>query len=211
MNAGFNALQSISLSRLSVLEFLGFLFLITLLFLGISPFTVYAAEGGIHHAESWEFARVGARILNFLIVGGIVFYLMKKYAWPLVVARSEGIQKMIQDMETAKADAQAQLADFEDRTKCLKEEADTIRTDAGKEAEFLKEEIVQAAKKEAEEVLKRAQEQIELESNQKKWELEKYAAELAIQMAEEILAQKVAPENHRKFVREYLSQLESTK
>jgi F-type H+-transporting ATPase subunit b len=175
------------------------------------PEALFAAEGGIHHAESWELARDGARILNFLIVGGIVFYLLKRFAWPLVVARAEGIRTLIRDMEKARADAKAQLADFEDRTKCLKEEAEIIREDAKKEAEFLKEEILQAAQKEAEEVLKRAREQIELESNQKKWELQKYAADLAIEMAEEILAQKVVPENHRKFVKEYLAKMERTK
>lgn len=177
-------------------------------FLGLSG---YAAEGGIHHAESWDLERDGSRILNFLLVGGVVFYLLKKYAWKLVVARSEEIKNTIAEMERTRKDAQNQLAEFERKAVEMKKQAETIQSDAQKQAEFLKEEIVRMAQKEAEEILKRARDQIDLEANQKKWELQKYAAELAIQLAEEMLAKQVAPENHRKFVREYLEKMGSAK
>ena len=80
------------------------------------------------------------QILNFLILAGIIGWLVKKHGSPALVARSKGITEGLAAGEKAKAEADARAREVQAKLANLDQEIAGLRTDAramgGRSARF---------------------------------------------------------------------------
>jgi F-type H+-transporting ATPase subunit b len=135
--------------------------------------------GMSREAAYWTFTAI-----NFLILAGAIFAVMRKSVPAGLRNRRAEIAKGIEDARQASAEANARLSDIEGRLQKLDSEVAEIRTAA--EADFSAEEkrIQQAAEEDARHVVESAQQEIEMAARTAQRELKKYAADLAVDLAE---------------------------
>lgn len=139
-----------------------------------------ARTAGIsREAAYWIFTAI-----NFLILAGVIFAILRKSVPGALRDRRAAIVKGIEDARKASDEARARLSDIEGRLQKLDSEVAELRTAA--EADFSEEEkrIQQAAEEDARHVVESAQQEIAAAARTAQRELKKYAADLAVDLAE---------------------------
>lgn len=166
--------------------------------------TVFLAGGGLLSFETGFAIWVLISMLIFL-------WLMGKYAVPHIVKALDDREKRIKDsLESAeKALAKAEKISKEN-DKALREaevKAQQIRKEAIKEAELLRSERIEKAKKDAAKVLEDAKKTIEKEKQRALIELRNEVADLAVNAASIIIESELDKDKNRKIVNRYIDNL----
>jgi len=174
------------------------------------PAIARAAEGGDSSSLliQPQFGTIFWTVVTFLILA----FLLGKYAWkPLLAAvetRETGIRDSIDGAKREREEAQKLLDEHRAMLNLArKERADAV--EAGrKDAERLKAEILEEARKQREQLMRQAQAQIDAGLRQARAELKGEAADLAIQAAGKLLGKNLDDQTQRRIVEEYLAELE---
>lgn len=142
----------------------------------------------------------------------LLLMLLSKYAWgPILAAmnaREEGIKG---DLDNARREREEALKLVEEHRALInlarKERADAV--EAGRrDAERLKAEILEEARKQREQLMKQAETQIEAGLRQARAGLKGEAADLAIQAAGKLMGKNLDDATQRRLVEDYLADLE---
>ena len=149
------------------------------------------------------------RIFNFAILVGVLLYFVRKPAVEAIRNSIESVRKMINDAEAGRKEAEVRMKEAEDRLAGVDREIEEIISNARKEAEVEKERTLSDAEASVEKLKREAVTAIEQELKKSQDILTREAAVAAVALAEEIISQKVTPEDHQKFVTEYLEKLEA--
>lgn len=169
-----------------------------------SPGTPAEAQQDVGKSSDWIW-----EWLNFAILVGVLGYMARKYAPPLFQARSQEIHQALAEAAKAKKDAEAHAAAIELRLKNLKSEVDSLWQNARAEMNAEGDRI----RRETERHLTRIQEQtaqeIDLTARAARDELRKYAADLAIGLAQQRLQARITPEVEQNLVEGFLQDLRS--
>ena len=174
------------------------------------PATARAAEGG--DSSSLLIQPQFGTIFWTVVTFAILWFLLGRYAWkPLlaaVEAREAGIRDAIEAAERERDEAQRLLDEQRAMLNLArKERADAV--EAGRrDAERLKAEILEEARKQREQLMKQAQAQIDAGLRQARAELKGEAADLAIQAAGKLLGKNLDDQTQRRIVDDYLAELE---
>jgi F-type H+-transporting ATPase subunit b len=172
---------------------------------------VVAAEeggGGGNALITPQFGLIFWTAITFVLL----LVLLAKIAWkPLLGAldaREKGIRDSLDGAARDRDEAQALLAQHKELLLLArKERAEAV--EAGRQdAERLKAEILEEAKRQRETLMKQSEMQVEAGLRQAKLELKTLAADLAIQAAGKLLAKSLDGPTQRKLVEDYLSDLE---
>lgn len=172
--------------------------------------TARAAEGGDSSSLliQPQFGTIFWTVVTFVIL----WFLLGRYAWkPLlaaVEAREAGIRDAIEGAKRERDEAQRLLDEQRAMLNLArKERADAV--EAGRrDAERLKAEILEEARKQREQLMKQAQAQIDAGLRQARAELRGEAADLAIQAAGKLLGKNLDDQTQRRIVDDYLAELE---
>jgi len=149
------------------------------------------------------------RILNFAILVGALLYFVRKPAVEAIRNSIESVRKMIQDAEVARKEAEDRMKEAEDRLAGVDKEIEEIIAHAREEAEVEKKRSLTNAEASVEKLKREAKMAIEQELKKSQDILTREAAVAAVALAEKIISEKVNPEDHQKFVTEYLEKLEA--
>lgn len=161
----------------------------------------------------------GGGILSFetgfaiwVLISMIIFlWGMGKYAVPHIVKALDDREKRIKESLESAEQALAKAEKIsQDNDKALREaevKAQQIRKDAIEEAELLRAERIEKAKKDASKVLEDAKNAIEQEKQRALIELRNEVAELAVKAASIIIDAELDKEKNRKLVEKYISNL----
>lgn len=173
----------------------------------INAATVFAAEAG-HGGDlkDWAF-----KTINFAI---LVFILVKFLGKPIknyLSQRKELIERSIKESQEAKELAQRALQEVEEKLKLKDKDIQDIIDSAKKIGEQEKLQIMQEADKMKEKILEQAKTNIEFEVKMAKDALRLEAAELAIQLSEQKLKDKISPEVQEKLLQESIKIIEGRK
>jgi len=176
----------------------------------LAPATARAAEGG--NSSSLliqpQFGTIFWTVVTFLILA----FLLGKFAWkPLLAAvetRETGIRDAIEGAKREREEAQRLLEEHKAMLNLArKERADAV--EAGRrDAERLKAEILDEARRQREQLMKQAETQIDAGLRQARAELKGEAADLAIQAAGKLLGRNLDDATQRRLVEDYLTDLE---
>jgi len=142
----------------------------------------------------------------------LLLFLLSKYAWGPILgamnAREEGIKGDLEHARQEREEALRLLAEHRELiTQARKERADAV--EAGRrDAERLKAEILDEARKQREQLMKQAEAQIDAGLRQARAELKGEAADLAIQAAGKLMGKNLDDATQRRLVEDYLADLE---
>jgi F-type H+-transporting ATPase subunit b len=146
-------------------------------------------------------------IVNFAI---LVIALYKFLAQPMrnfFAARKEEILSALEEAKKSKEAAEAGYRDLSSRLANREEEFAEIRKSAVENAEKLKERIIAEAHEKAQRIEEKAKESIDQEMKKAREALKQEAAELALKLSEEKLVKELTADDHRRFMKEYISGL----
>lgn len=151
-------------------------------------------------------------IIWTLVTFGLLLLLMRVVAWKPLLAALEAREKQIRgDLDQARADRdEAQKVLEENRAilaQARRERADAV--EAGRrDAERLRDEILEQARKQGEQRIVEAKAQIEAEIRLARAQLRQTVADLAIEAASKLLAENLDDPAQRRLVENYLADIE---
>jgi F-type H+-transporting ATPase subunit b len=190
--------------RISNYLFILFLFIFIILF---STHLVAASSGGEPHGTGGWAATDTYRVLNFLVLAGALFFLLRKPVSQFLGDRIKGIQDQLKQLEDKKAEAEKKIAECEKRLATLEKESETIIVQYRKQGEEARNRILMEAEAAAVKLEEQAKRNIEQEFKKAKLELEAEIFEKAILRAEEKLKQTITDQDQSKLVAEYLAKV----
>ncbi|NPV05811.1 MAG: F0F1 ATP synthase subunit B [Syntrophaceae bacterium] len=186
----------------------GWLGAMTVLGVVLAATVAWAAGGGDDHGDTRaQLIDFGWRMANFLILMGILYWLMWKKIKTFFANRREGIKASLEEAEVVKADAEKKFREYDEKLKKAEEEIQGISDMIRAQGEEEKKRIIAEAERAAAKMKEDAKARMDQELKKAKNELRLEASELAVQMAEDILKKKVTKEDHEAMVREYLDRM----
>ena len=150
-------------------------------------------------------------IVTFLVLVG----LLARYAWrPLLDAldrRQEGIRKSLDDAKQARVELERLRTESSQILAEARTEADAIisrtRADAGRAAEEMK----VKARADAENIVRNAERQIELETSRAVQTIRAEAVDLSIAIASKILQRNLTKEDNERLIGETIKEIEASR
>ncbi|MGD8290922.1 MAG: ATP synthase F0 subunit B [Desulfobacterales bacterium] len=179
-------------------------FLMIVFFFGFSLSTALAASG----AKGW-ISTDWFRVMNFAVLVIVLVFLLRKPLSQALGARITGIKDQLEDLEARKAEAENQLAEYNEKLSRLEKESEKIVEDYIKQGNEAKARILKEAESAAEKLQIQARRNIEHEFKQAKLKLQEEIFESSLAKAEEIITGKISGEDQDRLVDEYLRKVEA--
>jgi len=179
------------------------LFIMSLMFASYA-FGSAAAEEGEHGSVFKDYIW---KIINFLILAVILFKFAKKPLQNFLQKRTELIEKTLNEAKEAKEAATKALKEVEERLKVKDSEIAAIMAAAKKSGEHEKEAIIAESDKLRDKILEQAKTNIEYELKHAKEAIKAEAVELAMELAEKKLKDKLTKEEQEKLLDESLAKI----
>ena len=150
-----------------------------------------------------------------LVIFVILFWILKKYAFPAVLGAVEAREKALAEaIEGAKRDrdeAAKLLADHRAQIENARNEAQKFIAEARAVSEKSRADMLEKTRQEQQEMLERARRDIGIERDKAIMELRREAVDLAIAGASRVVEQNLDSDKNRKLVESFLSSLASEK
>ena len=148
------------------------------------------------------------------IVFGMLFLLLKKYAWPAILGmteqREETIRRRLGEAEEAHAKAQALLAEQQKLLGESRTQAQAIMAEAKSAAEKERAVAVQKTREEQDQLLARARREIAAEGEKARQELRREAVDLSLAAASKLIGERLSADADKQIVLDYLASLEKS-
>ena len=181
------------------------LFAGTLLVLLFTAMSAHAAESG--HATT-ERATEIFKWINFAIVAGLVAWVFLKLTPPFFRKNAEIISSAITKATAAKAEADRQLREAEEKLARLEQEVEQLRATAQREMAAETERLRASTQSDVQRVRLAAKAEIEAAERAARLELKKIGANLAVDGAESLLAKQLTPQTQESLVAAFVKSLE---
>jgi F-type H+-transporting ATPase subunit b len=177
-------------------------------------FTLYRSLAGAPAPAAEEEGKKEGRellfkFINLTLLVGALAYLLRKPLADFFAQRSASIRQGLEDGRNALEASQAQLKTVEEKLQHLEQEIEAFKLAAEREMEAERQRLKLAAAQEAEKILQSARAQTEVAVRAAKLELKSYAAERAVELAEEIIRQRLDEAGRKRLVGEFLAGVES--
>jgi F-type H+-transporting ATPase subunit b len=165
-----------------------------------------AAHGGEeHHGESpLAFA---ARIGNFLLLAGGLYYFLRKPFVDYLASRGQQIRGDLVTAKETSALAAAQLTEIDKKLQALPGEIETLKARGKQEIAAEETRIRQAAEHERHRLIEQTRREVDLQVRLAKRELTEHAATLAVSLATEKITQTITPDDQTRLVDRYVTQM----
>jgi F-type H+-transporting ATPase subunit b len=167
--------------------------------------------GAFFEAFSVDGWKLAFQVINFLIL----LYLLNRFLFKPVLARlderSAKIGKGLEDAEVATRDRELARAEREAAVAEARKEANEMIARANKIAEDTRNEILTSARAEAEKVSTRAREEIVAEKDKAMAEIRGQVAELALAAAGKLVRRQMDDPTQRRLVEEFLAEVQPAK
>lgn len=151
------------------------------------------------------------QILGFLIL----LFLLKRFAWkPLLTLldeRKRHITKEFERIESSKEEIRTLRTEYETKLTRIEDEARAKVKEAITDGQKLASQIQQKAHDDARTLLEKAKRNIEFEIAKAKIELKDEIADLAVNVSEKVLKEKLDERSHKELVGKFIDELEKAK
>ncbi|HVL56401.1 MAG TPA: hypothetical protein VM491_07845, partial [Burkholderiaceae bacterium] len=138
---------------------------------------------------------------------GGLWYLLRTPFGNYLADRHAGIRKDLVEAANVSAVATAQLADIERKLQALPGEIEALRERGAAEIASEEARIAALAAAERERLLEQTRREIDLQLRLAKRELVEHAADLAVQLASQRIAQQITPADQQRLVDRYLDNI----
>lgn len=183
-------------------------FAVLLTAVAVSSVAFASAEGGHHALFTAENVKdYGLRILNFLIFAWLLYKFAGAKVKDFFVGRRDGIKQELDDLQARQAEAEKKLKDVEASIANMAQEKQKILDDAKAQGETIKAAIIEKAKKDAEALTEQAKRTASNEAQAAIKTIRAEMADMVVEAAEKIVAEKLSAEDHDKLVDDYLTKV----
>ena len=145
--------------------------------------------------------------VNFLVLLGVLHYLLYKPLIGKMQERTAAIQKSLEEAQAARAEAARQQEENAARLRSAYQEAAAIRAQALKAAAEEQRKLVEAAQGEARRLVETARAQTDADIRRARDELRREVAGLAVAVAEKLVRKSLREEDHRRIVDDAVSSI----
>jgi F-type H+-transporting ATPase subunit b len=170
---------------------------------------VFAASGGEGSGTKGWVQTDWFRVINFVVLAGLLFLVLRKPVAGALSSRIEGIKAQLADLEAQKEDAEKKLAAYNEKLSQLEVEAEKIVKDYIQQGNEAKARIIQEAEAAAEKLQFQARRNIEQEFERAKQRLQQELLEKSLVKAEDIIKAKITAKDQDRLVDEYLAKVVS--
>jgi len=154
--------------------------------------------------------KLAFQIINFLLLLYLLNRFLFKRVFDLLDERSSKISKGLEDAEAAARDRELARAEREAAVAEARKEANQMIARANKIAEDTRNEILTSARTEAEKVSTRAREEIVAEKDRAMAEIRGQVADLALAAAGKLVRHEMDDPTQRRLVEEFLAEVKPT-
>jgi F-type H+-transporting ATPase subunit b len=163
--------------------------------------TAASSEKGEGSLKGWEWA-------NFVILAAGLGYLAGKRGGPFFSARSRQISKDIADAAELRKQAEERAAEVERRLAGIESCIAALREEAQNEARADAERIARETAVEVGKIQAQAELDIAAAAKAARADLKRHSAELAVDLAERLIRERMTPDAQDELVREFIRHLE---
>ena len=163
-----------------------------------------AGHGETHGESIWVTL---ARLMNFAILAGVIYWLGRAPLAAHLAARRAQIRKDLVDAAEMKQTATARLAEIEAKLASLPAELDALRTRGAEELEAERTRMRAAAEVERDRLVDQARKEIVAQTRNAQAQLRAHAATLAVDVAEARLKSTLTPVEQAALVDTYAAQM----
>ena len=178
----------------------------------VTLFVSVAFASSAHGEDAtWTPTMIGWRIINFLILFGFLIYFLKK---PLVSYFSERKEQIRRDLDEAREQrnqAEQKLKEYEKKLAGMEQELEKMRQDLQKAAGLESEKVVANAERMSAGIVESAKLAAEQEVRKAKTLLRNEAVDLAVELAESLISEKITDDDRRTIVEDYLDKVGGVK
>jgi len=183
--------------------------LATVLLFGLTGTAFCSSDGG--HGEGagtkgWVSTDT-YRVMNFAVLAIGLFLLLRKPLGSALGGRIKGIQDQLSELEARKAEAEKELARYNEKLAQLEKESEQIVQNYIKQGEEAKARIIEAAKGAAAKLEDQAKRNIAHEFKTAKEKLQEEIVEKSLAKAEEIIKSRITEDDQETLVDEYLAKV----
>ncbi|MDH3798352.1 MAG: F0F1 ATP synthase subunit B [Desulfobacterales bacterium] len=182
----------------------GVLFALLLLSLGAG--NALGASGGEGGTKGWV-ATDTWRVMNFVVLLVALIFVLRKPISQALSSRIKNIREQLESLEAHKAEAEKQLAQYNEKLSQLESEAEKIVEDYIKQGNEAKAKILKEAEATAEKLQVQARRNIEHEFGKARQELQRQVVEKSLVKAEETLKKAITAQDQDNLVDEYLDKV----
>lgn len=147
------------------------------------------------------------QVLNFFILTGLVGWLIAKYFSPFLASRSKTISEGLAAGTRAKAEADARAAEVQKKLNNLGQEIAALRSAAQEERAREADRIKRETQAEIVRIQYQANVEIESAGKQARLDVQRAAAALAIQLAEQKVKARMSPDVQSSLLQSFLKDL----
>jgi len=147
------------------------------------------------------------KVVNFLILAGVLGYLIKKNAGPLLTARAQEIRDGLAAGEKANAEAKAKSTEVDRRLAGLEKDIASLREQSRAERDQEAERLRRDAQREMERIRQQAAADIESASKLARLEVQRHAARLALELAEKKIRDRMSSDAQSALVERFVIDL----
>lgn len=173
-------------------------------------FCASGAAWGAGGAGKVYYGDIGQAIATLLIFG-LLLLILGRYAWKPIVAqlrqREEDVAKTIERAQDQQREAGELLEHYRARLDQAETEAKEVVASSRREAAEAREELLASARDQARKSVQAAKEEIHRARDEVVRELRETTAELAADIAAEVLGKALRPEDHRRLVDQSLEEI----
>ncbi|MES1256048.1 MAG: F0F1 ATP synthase subunit B [Acidobacteriota bacterium] len=167
-----------------------------------------AADGGLS-----PFAGDIGNAVWTLVVFVLVVLVLGKFAWrpilSLLQQREDFIHQALTDAKRDREDAEARLQEMAAKLQAAQGEALHIIEEARRDAERLREELKQKARTEADQMVRNAERQIQLDTTRALQQIRKEAVDISVAIATKIVQRNITREDNERLIDDTLKQMEA--
>lgn len=146
-----------------------------------------------------------------VVIFVLVVVVLGKFAWGPILkglqARESYILESLEKAKRERTEAEARLKEYEDRLAQARTEATAIVDEGRRDAEVLKNKILEEARHEAEMERERTRREIRIATDTATKELYALSARLATDMAGRIIRKELTPQDHERLIAESIQEL----
>lgn len=149
-----------------------------------------------------------------LLIFVALWLLLRKYAFPAIFAAVEAREKALEDaIAAAKRDREEAAKLLEEHRRQIdaaRADAQRLIAEGGKAGEKIRTEMIEEARRQQQEILDRARQEIGAERDRAIAELRREAVDLAIKGASKVIERNLDDETNRKIVEQFLGDLQKS-
>lgn len=149
-------------------------------------------------------------VISFIILLVLLWKVAYKPINKALKKREDTIRDSLEEAKKTRESAEALLNDYKNQLAQAREEAHKILSEGKALGENIKKEIIQKAHDESNQIVRRAQEEIEFQKEKALMELKERIADLTIMAASKVIEKSLDKKGHEQLLEEYIAKVGET-